>query len=207
MRIHLPFLLFFLFSTAISFSQKDEKRIFLKSNKSTFTIKSERCNYIRLTFNQEGDSLKYFTTSIKGQLLSASPSEISLTPAYLKTIKISNDCFNQKTETTYPQNSNSIAFKVDKINVLSYQSNAANGCLVAGAILTFIGSLTTLIVAPLVSIDYKTGAINSQRYYKVAAIGLGLGIVSIPLFVLSKEKKFFLKASKDSKRKTWQVIK
>jgi hypothetical protein len=207
MRIRLLFLLLFLLTAAVSFSQKNEVRIFLKSNKSTFTIKTERCNYVRLTLNQEGDSMKHFITSIQGQLLTSSLTEIALTPAYSKTIKVSNDCFYEKREITYPQNSNPIVFPVGKIDVLSYQSNAADNCLVTGGVLTFIGSLTTLIVAPLVSIDYKTGNINSRRYVKVAAAGLGLGIVSIPLFVFSKEKKFHLKASKDSKGKTWQIIK
>jgi hypothetical protein len=191
----------------LSFSQEDSKQIFLKSNKSTYTINSKRCNYIRLTLNQEGDSLKYFITSIQGQLFTISPNEIGLIPKYSKILKISNDCLKTKTETKYPANSNPIVFPVDKINVLSYQSNAANSCLVVGGILTVIGSLTTIIVAPLVSIDYKTGNINSQLYYKVAAVGLGLGIISIPLFIFSKEKKFYLKGSKSSKEKTWQIVK
>jgi hypothetical protein len=207
MRSVFSVLFFFLISTVISFAQNGEKRIFLKSGKSTFTIKSERCNYIRLTFYQEGDSLKYYTTSIKGQLLTASPIEISLTPNYSKSIKVRNDCFNQNSETTYPLNAGPITFKVNEINVLSYQTNAASSCLVIGGILTLIGSVTTLIIAPLLSIDYKTGNFNSQHYYTIAAVGLGMGVVSIPLFIFSKEKKFFLKQPKGLKGKTWQIIK
>lgn len=48
--------------------------------------------------------------------------------------------------------------------------------------------LTTLIIAPLISINYKTGDFNQKRYYKTALIGLiGIG-TSIPIHYLFKTK-------------------
>jgi len=206
MNIRLPFLLLFLLPAVISFSQPRETWIFLKSGKSTFTIKSEKCSYIKLTFNQEGDSLRYFTTSIQGQLVSATPTDITLIPASSQTMKVSHDCFRQRTETWYPQKSEPVVFPADKINVLSYQSNAASNGLAVGGALIIIGSLVTGIIAPLTSINFKTGKINSRQYAAIAAAGLGLGIISIPICILSVDKVFNLKASKNSKRETWEIV-
>ena len=49
--------------------------------------------------------------------------------------------------------------------------------------------LTTLFVAPLVSINYKNGNFSQSKYYTTAGIGLiGLG-ASIPLYYLFRDKK------------------
>lgn len=48
--------------------------------------------------------------------------------------------------------------------------------------------ITTLLIAPLISINYKTGDFNQKRYYKTALIGLiGIG-TSIPMHYLLKTK-------------------
>ncbi|MDQ3111745.1 MAG: hypothetical protein M3R17_17790 [Bacteroidota bacterium] len=61
-----------------------------------------------------------------------------------------------------------------------------------GGGLTFFASLTTLVVAPLVSIDYRNGGFNSTRYLKWAVAGLcGLGI-SIPLMLITKPRTYLI---------------
>lgn len=53
------------------------------------------------------------------------------------------------------------------------------------------GLLTSLIVAPLVAIDYSNGQIRENRYYPVAASGLITMGIGIPL-TLSKSSKTYL---------------
>ncbi|MEI7981574.1 MAG: hypothetical protein WCI71_07955 [Bacteroidota bacterium] len=186
-------------------SQQDKAALHLKSNGITFTIKQNRCKYISITSHQEGDSLKSFAKSVEGKFISSTSLEIIMTPSYSKTSRLGYDSLKQNTETFYPLNYNPISLKVKDISVIGYQSKSAHNCLVAGKILMTIGIITTFIVAPLASINYNTGSINSQRYYTLAATGLGLYVVSIPLFILSKEKKFYLKLPKNSKEKVWRL--
>lgn len=72
-----------------------------------------------------------------------------------------------------------------------YDNRKTTLATVSAATLT-ASILTTLIVAPLVSIGYNGGSFNQQRYFTTAGIGLiGIG-VSIPLLVIASEKPFHI---------------
>jgi len=57
-----------------------------------------------------------------------------------------------------------------------------------------------LIVAPLVSINYKSGGFNSTTYFTCAGIGLGILTIGIPLSVLNKEKEYFINQPDEGKK-------
>jgi hypothetical protein len=69
-----------------------------------------------------------------------------------------------------------------------------------------VGSFTTLVLAPLISIDYKNGEFNSSRYFKTAAVGLGFVTIGIPLTILTKKKTYYFKRKENGKAtKIWKV--
>ncbi|MCP3929524.1 MAG: hypothetical protein GY705_10525 [Bacteroidetes bacterium] len=97
-----------------------------------------------------------------------------------------------------------VAFNKNEIIYLDLQSDKDIKWTEAGHVLTFLGSLTTLIIAPLVSIEYgNKGKFHSNRYYKWAAVGLGMVGVAIPIYVSSKKKKFDLTFYDNNVKRIW----
>jgi hypothetical protein len=60
-----------------------------------------------------------------------------------------------------------------------------------------LSALTTLLVAPLSSINYKTGSFNNTRFRTLAGIGLAGITVGIPLSILSRTKTYQLASAPD----------
>lgn len=89
---------------------------------------------------------------------------------------------------------------------INLTSRASENISTFGGILTLLGSFTTLIVAPLVSINYADGGFNSQRYFKVAGTGLGAAVVGIPLVALFRSKTYVLKDFSGNDKEIWSVV-
>lgn len=76
--------------------------------------------------------------------------------------------------------------RFDKIENITYQKSTKLEFLAPTLATTSV--ITTLLIAPLISINYKTGDFNQKRYYKTALIGLiGIG-TSIPVSYLFRTK-------------------
>ena len=72
--------------------------------------------------------------------------------------------------------------------------------------IALFSTITTLIVAPLVSINYKTGDFSQSKYYTTAGIGLiGIG-ASIPIYFIFRDKKIKLYQNDGVvTKKTWRL--
>jgi hypothetical protein len=72
--------------------------------------------------------------------------------------------------------------------------------------IALFSTITTLIVAPLVSINYKTGDFSQSKYYTTAGIGLiGIG-ASIPIYFIFRDKKINLYQNDGVvTKKTWRL--
>ncbi len=72
--------------------------------------------------------------------------------------------------------------------------------------IVLFSAITTLFVAPLMSINYKTGDFNQSKYYTTAGIGLiGLG-ASIPIYFIFRDKEINIyKNDGVVTKKTWRL--
>lgn len=76
-----------------------------------------------------------------------------------------------------------------------------------GRLLITFGSLTALVVAPLVSINYAEGGFNSERYFKVASVGFAGSALGIPLIYLAIPKTYVLKDFSGNDKEIWSIVK
>jgi hypothetical protein len=75
-----------------------------------------------------------------------------------------------------------------------------------GIATSFLSAFTSLIVAPLVSINYRNGGFNKDRYFAIAGSGLIGLTVSIPVLIFSKPKFYMLKNQYSKQRKDiWYI--
>lgn len=78
---------------------------------------------------------------------------------------------------------------LNSITSIDYTSQSRDHWGSFGRTTTFLSSMAALLVAPLVSINYRTGDFNKNRYYKIAGSGLiGLS-VGIPLLIYGTHSK------------------
>ena len=82
---------------------------------------------------------------------------------------------------------------LDDISLIKYRNKSAIVFRKISTITFWTSFLTTIMVAPLASINYKQGTFNFDRYKTIVAVG-GAGIaVSIPILILSGKKKVVMK--------------
>ena len=82
--------------------------------------------------------------------------------------------------------------KLRELQNLQYASPLKSSLNDAASPVLVLSAITSLLVAPLVSINNKNGQFNSNRYYKWASGGL-IGVsVSIPVLLLTKPKKYLI---------------
>lgn len=93
--------------------------------------------------------------------------------------------------TTYTSQ-NKMQLSINQIEYLQYSSPTRDFLHNFGTTTASLAALTALIVAPLVSINFKNGDFKKNTYYRVAGYSLiGLG-VSIPIIALTKPKQYLL---------------
>jgi hypothetical protein len=84
------------------------------------------------------------------------------------------------------------AINLDAINYFSYQSKTRETVNLAGGALLYLSAATAILAAPLLSIDYKNGGFNSNRYFTLAGAGLGGICLSIPIMLFGQGKYYYL---------------
>lgn len=187
-------------------AQENEPKIILQSAKSIFEIKQKSIYHIDFILDKQGDSINYLKRQIGGKLISSSLNEIQLTPS-IEIISINNGSgLNSSTVTNYMQPAAAISIDNTKISEIYLQTYASNSCENAGGVLTIIGVFTAAVIAPLASINYQTGEMNSHVFYTCAAVGIGICAISIPLFSFSVSKRFVIKPGYCETKRLWKIV-
>lgn len=146
----------------------------------------------------ENDSIgKSIPTSYSGLLLYVRTNEIVMTikEEYLKEIKVNGAKMRTSNSYNFPDSLKKISdgelrtININNIYSVSHftEKRISN---VGGAIAAF-SAFAAFVIAPLVSINYKTGNFNQKIYYPILA-GCGLGFaVGIPLNVACRKNKYY----------------
>lgn len=103
---------------------------------------------------------------------------------------------------------NSVKRTINKnqLKYFQYDNKARNAIQVCGSTLTIVSVGTALLVAPLVSINYKNGNFNKEKYYTVAGCGLAGIAVGIPLIIIGQQKYYSITTrSKAKKSDAWYI--
>jgi hypothetical protein len=107
----------------------------------------------------------------------------------------------------YSQDENLRKINIENINYIDYKSPSLDALQTIGSAATFLSIVSTVIVAPLLSINYKNGDFNQDRYYTIAGAGLiGLS-VGIPLQLFSNSRSYKITSPGSTKAKDLWYIK
>ena len=95
----------------------------------------------------------------------------------------------------------------NNIFLIKYKSRTADTFTNIGHFILSLGTITSLIVAPLISINYSNGNFNTKLYYSCALSGLAAATISIPMVVLSRAKNVKFCPRGYSKEEPWKFDK
>jgi hypothetical protein len=97
--------------------------------------------------------------------------------------------------------------KIKDLNFLKYNSRTRSTFHDMGSIISVFSVSALLLAAPLVSINYKNGTFNSNRYFSWAYTSMAGIAISLPISILSKEKKYKLTLrNKVKDKKYWYFM-
>lgn len=179
---------------------------------STKKIKIKNNMSYELTYSEtKMDSISSETHTLSGYIETINDTSIDFELfSESVNLKLKNG-FSSRTEKYYPDFSDSVKKNIRNINTkyltqIDYSSPSRNSINAIGVMTTLISVMTTFIVAPLISINYKNGDFNKDKYFKVGGIGLiGLS-VGIPLNIIGRSKTYNLTAKNISKGKDYWYL-
>ncbi len=199
--------IYFLFLVISTINSQEYIESFNISNKNIQkTIICDSLDFLRITVNYKPVIAIDSTRILNGRILELTQEKIRILPS-LDIIDIDYSCDSSYYRKQWKSNTKlPTSIKISDISKIEYQSYSAQQWSDNGFASIIIGSLTTLIVAPLISINYKDGSFNSKRYFSTAAIGLGFVSIGIPITIISRKKTYYFKNRINKNRtKIWSI--
>jgi len=150
--------------------------------------------YFQLEIDITGDSLNYGWINYVGEIEELSEENLRLSASSISTYWSDEDYNSYDLNQDFSNSEeNMIDIDPKSISSIYYQSNTANVISTASGVIAALGYTAAMVVAPLISINYRTGDFNQDRYYTVAGAGLIALSVTLPIAILTSGKSFEFK--------------
>ncbi len=136
--------------------------------------------------------IEYQNIRLNGNLENMTDTSVSLVVWSESINLVLKNGATKKTETDYyfTENWEYRDININNIEYLTYTSPAKETLATIGTIISGYSVFTTLLVAPLVSIKYREGGFNSERYFIWAGAGLAGLTIGFPLLLLTDGKVY-----------------
>ncbi len=154
------------------------------------------------------DMMDCNSRQLEGVLQPSRNGMIRVLPEYERKKYTLNNGLGKVDEVYYENLKGRMPMSLDPANVLGMdvRKPGAETAEAFGGILTTLGALGALVVAPLVSIDYANGTFNGDNYFRWAAYSLGMSGVGVGILLGSKKRNYDIARPGDSKdRKRWAI--
>lgn len=150
--------------------------------------------YLQFEIDITGDSLEYGWIDYIGDIEDFSEESLVLSTSSINTYW-SDDDYNSYDLTQYFSNPEDNLIQIDpkSISSIYYQSSTASAISTVSGFIATLGYTAALVVAPLISIDYKGGDFKMDRYFTVAGAGLIAFSVTLPIAILTSGRTFEFK--------------
>jgi hypothetical protein len=162
---------------------------------------------VRLTIDMDQSGVDYKRvlegelTSVQSQLIKVLPKEeeqhLLLDNGLIKTTTIEYEALIGLRP---------LAIEIEGLQEVAYRGKNGLAWDGLGGLLTILGGLSTLVVAPLASINYSNGDFNQDRYYQWAGYSLAATGVGIGILIVNGKKKYAIQAAGQAPNKQlWKI--
>ena len=187
-------------------SQSIVNSIKLTDGKKTKKLFYNQGHYIEYILTTNIDTTISIFRHVQGSVTKITKDSLILLMTEDDLFQRNSDCSLIEINKSYRYPNDYLKIRLDQLTQINYESKTAINWKNIGISSIIIGSLTSLILAPLISINYKTGQVNSTRYITCASIGLAFIVVCIPIVATSHERKYYFdKKYAPEKCKIWKL--
>jgi hypothetical protein len=172
-------------------------------------IKLQAGSYVCLQMPVTGVELKSGKRQVAGKLQQVSGDLVSIMPenegqwlTYTNGAKKEEQVDFKQLNNRQPMN-----FQINQIESMCYRSTSAEDIRGFGGILFTLGVFSTLVVAPLVSLNYSGKGFNGQRYEQVAGYSLAATGLGTAILLSTPKRRFRLKsaAASEKRERIWAL--
>ncbi|MFC2129142.1 hypothetical protein ACFLQX_00005, partial [Bacteroidota bacterium] len=150
-------------------------------------------DFIQFQIDIAGDSLDYGQIEYMGNIEDISEEGVLIYPTNLDKSGYGDGYSFDFSESFYEESGDLTVIDPRTITSIYYQSNGASAVSTVSGILAAAGYTTAMLIAPLISINYRTGDFNESRYYKVAGYSLITVGLTLPIAILTSGRTFEFK--------------
>jgi hypothetical protein len=187
----------------------------IKNPKKKVKLDGSSFNFTMLDYNYSNQKEKVV---IEGKFFGLSGSEICIDASRLeKTTELDFDekiGGRTKLVTEYDWGSGYSDPHIEKVDIknidfLKYSNKSSQKIREINMNVLYISGFLVFYLAPLVSMNYKTGKINPDKYSNIAGIGLAGAAITVPFLIIFKNKHYRLITTKctDYSADTWYIRK
>jgi hypothetical protein len=172
--------------TSITLTKGGKKKIFDKEYELTYSLNHK---------NSNGDSIVSFYT---GNIINAKKDTIKLRLTHVEQEMFLKDELVWESNKTYYQEKtkSNVSFDINDVYKIEKGRNSVN---LAFGTLAVLSAITAVIVSPLISIDFKEGGFDADKYAKITGISIPASLVFTTLSF--QQRKFKTKGVK----KVWTL--
>jgi hypothetical protein len=203
-RQHLICVSFFLLLSSISYAQ------LMIENTASGKVKTlKEGGFVTLTSEVTGSGISEGIKTLEGQLAAPVDPLIKILPEMeVRELYFDNGLFKETTTDYSELNGRKpMSVEVAGLTQVAYRGPGSEKWVGIGSLLTMFGGLGALVVAPLVSIDYRNGDFNKDRYYEWAGVSLAATGVGVAMLLTSSKKKYDLQQKDQAAdKKRWKIV-
>ena len=195
------------FTDSYDFKQYDKNCLCLVNSLDATRVKLDDMFGVKLCFEetQLNDSIKTRTTYLSG-LVSYHTDTTIKCKIEKQEVTTNSRAYNSKSKSIISNELSLGTVKIKDINSIEYHSRQRNSWHNVGFFTGFL-SVLTIIVSPLVSIDYKNGKFNNQTFLTCAGSGLVGLSVGITISHFNNPKTYKLGAKNQQDKNIWYLDK
>lgn len=207
MNKYLKFILLLLFISNSLFAQESQNTLVLSNGNRTkkLHIENDFDNFKVITYNKLSKDVDSITT-VTGYFHEVKNGTLRVFPK-IYNVKIASCDSSYAIEKTICKPQRFVDVDINSIKLISYQDASSQNRYGVGTFFYVLGGVTSLVVAPLISINYSKGTFNEKRYFRTLGIGAGLVCIGVPLAIFGNPKKFyFMPKNKKHTKNLWRIV-
>lgn len=164
---------------------------------------------IQLTVNLNRQGVDFGQRVIHGKLDTVESRLIKVLPEEEVQIMVLDNGLKKVTTTEYAnlKGLKPLSVEISGLDEIAYRGKNGLKWDGIGSLLTTLGGLSALVVAPLASIDYSDGSFNQDLYYQWAGYSLAATGAGVAILLANKKKQYAIQQNNQpASTKSWKVL-
>ncbi len=182
----------------------------LQNNKTgkVKTLSGTKAAYTNISSTLKSNDTIQTTRDVTGKIIEIDQQHIILQPTSDYYNHFRSSMGSQQIWNNYGffEKTDPVRLKKNKVSEVAYQTRTAQTFESIGIAGGLLGLTTSLLVAPLASIQYRKGGFNKDRYFVLAGSGLAAATIGFTLVGIFDARRFQINPQFENGRNNWNFV-